>query len=86
MYTCTSHMYTYAFKHIHIATNTLTYTLMHTQIHTYTSTVHTYMHPHIQLPTQTHLLLEQKINLNLIEKYVKIKIFVELQCHQKRIY
>ena len=51
---------------------------MHTQIHTYTSTIQTFIHLHIQLPTQTHLLLEQKINLNLMEKYVKIKIFVEL--------
>ena len=31
------------------------------------------------------ILLEQKINLNLMKKYVKIKIFVELQCHEKRI-
>ena len=30
------------------------------------------------------ILLEQKINLNLMKKYVKIKIFVELHCHQKR--
>ena len=26
-----------------------------------------------------------KINLNLMKKYVKIKISVDLQCHQKRI-
>ena len=28
---------------------------------------------------------KQKINLNLMKKYVKLKIFVELNCHQKRI-
>ena len=28
---------------------------------------------------------EPKINLNLMKKYVKIKISVELQCYQKRI-
>ena len=30
-------------------------------------------------------ILEQKINLNLMKKYVRIKIFTEFQCHQKRI-
>ena len=30
-------------------------------------------------------LLEQKINVNLMAKYVKIFFFVELSCHQKRI-
>ena len=31
------------------------------------------------------LFLKQKINLTQIKKYVKIKLFVEWQCHQKRI-
>ena len=30
------------------------------------------------------ILLEEKINLNLMKKYVKIKMPVELKCHQKR--
>ena len=29
------------------------------------------------------ILLEEKINLNLMKKYVKIKMSVELKCHQK---
>ena len=32
-----------------------------------------------------YILLQQKINLNLMKKYVKIKIYLELQCHQKKI-
>ena len=32
-----------------------------------------------------YILLEQKINQYLMKRYVKINIFVELQCHQKRL-
>ena len=31
------------------------------------------------------ILLENEINLNLMTKYVDINVFVELQCHQRRI-